>query len=147
MNKILVFCSTLLLCVLFTACPEPGYRSFKYTFENNSQDTVGLSIYVHRKAAKYDEVIYFLKAEDIPPMSSFGGGAQHTGSDHSWYSFFEDERIDTLYFYVVKIMPEAIGIDQKCKLPKKDSNVLKILKYHAGNTDLKNMVSPTITYP
>ena len=35
---------------------------------------------------------------------------------------------------------------QKCKLPDKDSNILKMYKYSEGNFDV-NLVSPTIEYP
>ena len=145
MNKILVFCSTLLLCVLFTACPEPAACVFKFEFINNSQDTVICSIYAHKKHMKSDDVLYINYSSPVDPLHSTTGAIQHSGDDDSWSSFFKEKGIDTLYIYVVK---EAVeGRMQICKLPKKDSNVLKILKYHAGNTALKKMVSPTITYP
>jgi hypothetical protein len=54
------------------------------------------------------------------------------------------EGVDTIYIYIVKEIPNTQG--QKCKLPNKDSNVLKIYKYSAGNFDM-NQTSPTIVYP
>ena len=77
-------------------------------------------------------------------MRSYIGGAQHYGYDDSWSSFFIEENIDTLYIYIAKEVPEAKG--QRCKLPDNDK-VLKVYKYYEGNTDLKQMISPTITYP
>lgn len=145
MKKILVFCSILLLCMVFTACPEPAISSFQFKFVNNSQDTVGFSVYIHKKYTNSDEVLYINSEESIAPGHSSIGFAHHYGLDNSWSTFFKEERIDTLYIYIAKEVQEAKG--QKCKLPVKDTNILKIYKYYEDNTDLKNMVSPTITYP
>lgn len=144
MNKILVLCLSLLLCIVFTACPEPAFCSFRFEFVNNSQDTVGYSVYVHKKHTNKDDVCYIISGNSIAPMHSSIGFVQHDGSDDSWGSFFKEEGIDTLYIYIAREVPEAQG--QKCKLPNKDSNVLKIYKYSAGNFDM-NQTSPTIVYP
>ena len=144
MKKYLVFCSVLLLCIMFDACPEPAYCSLQFVFVNNSQDTVGYSVYTHKKNTNYGDVYYIISGNSIAPMCSSVGFAQHVGFDDSWSSFFKEEGIDTLYIYIAKEVPEAKG--QKCKLPDND-NILKIYKYYEANTDLKHMVSPTITYP
>ena len=145
MNKVLVLFPILLLCIILTECtPEPVVSSFRFEFVNNSLDTVGYSVYAHIRNSNSDDVFYILSGNFIAPMKSVIGGAQHYGDDDSWSSFFNEKRIDTLYIYVAKEVPEAKG--QKCKLPYND-NILKIYKYYEANTDLKHMVSPTITYP
>ena len=145
MNRIKILFPFLLLCIIFTACePEPAVCAFRFELVNNSQDTIGYSVYTHKKHMNSDEVCYFISYNSIPPMSSYIGGAQHYGYDDSWSSFFIEENIDTLYIYIAKDVPEAKG--QRCKLPDNDK-VLKVYKYYEGNTDLKQMISPTITYP
>ena len=145
MNKIIVLCSFLLICIIFIACQEPAVCTFRLEFVNNSQDTVGYSVYAHKKYTNNDDVCYIISGNSIAPMCSSIGFAQHYGSDDSWSSFFKEKGIDTLYIYIAKEVMEAKG--QKCKLPEIDSNILKTYKYYAGNTDLTHMVSPTITYP
>ena len=145
MNKLLCFFSILLLSLIFTSCPEPAVCAFQFEFVNNSQDTVGYSVYIHKKYANTDDVIYIISGNSIAPAHSAIGFAQHYGYDDTWNSFFKEEGIDTLYLYVAKEVQEAKG--QKCKLPDRDSNILKIYKYYEENTDLSHMVSPTITYP
>ena len=114
----------MLLCQMFIACvPEPATCLFRFELVNNSQDTIGYSVYTHKKHMNSDEVCYFISYNSIPPMRSYIGGAQHYGDDDSWSSFFNEKRIDTLYIYVAKEVPEAKG--QKCKLPYND-NILKI---------------------
>lgn len=135
----------MLLCIIFTACePYPAVCVFEFKLVNNSQETVGCSVYAHKKYTNNDEVYYVISGNSIPPMGSYTGFAQHYGYDDSWSSFFIEENIDTLYIYIAKDVPEAKG--QKCKLPDNDK-VLKVYKYYEGNTDLKQMISPTITYP
>ena len=145
MNRIKILFPFLLLCIIFTACePEPAVCVFEFKLVNNSQETVGCSVYAHKKYTNNDEVYYVISYNSIPPMRSYIGGAQHYGYDDSWSSFFIEENIDTLYIYIAKEVPEAKG--QRCKLPDNDK-VLKVYKYYEGNTDLKQMISPTITYP
>ena len=135
----------MLLCQMFIACvPEPAVCLFKFEFVNNSQDTVGYSVYAHKKHTNSDDVDYIICGNSIAPMCSSIGFFRHYGFDDSWSSFFKELRIDTLYIYIAKEVPEAKG--QKCKLPNND-NILKVYKYYEGNTDLKQMISPTITYP
>ena len=135
----------LLLCILYVACiPETAVSVFKFEFINNSQDTIGCSVYAHKKYTNNDDVYYILGGNSIAPMCSSIIFAQHYGDDDSWSSFFKEKGFDTLYIYVAKEVPEAKG--QKCKLPDND-NILKIYKYFEKNTDLTHMVSPTITYP
>ena len=143
MNKIFVLFSFLLLC-MFIACREPAVCAFQFELVNNSQDTIGYSVYTHKKHMNSDEVCYFISYNSIPPMRSYIGGAQHYGYDDSWSSFFIEENIDTLYIYIAKEVPEAKG--QRCKLPNND-NILKVYKYYEGKTDLTQMISPVITYP
>jgi len=144
MNKILVFCSIMLLSIMFTACPESAISVFRFEFVNNSQDTVGYSVYSHKINTNDDSVFYIISCNSIAPMCSSIGFAQHYGLDDSWNSFFKEEDIDTLYIYIAREVPEAKG--QKCKLPDKDK-IFAIHKYFEKNADLKHMVSPTITYP
>lgn len=135
----------MLLCQMFIACvPEPAVCLFRFEFVNNSQETVGCSVYAHKKYTNNDEVYYVLSGNSIAPTCSSVLFAQHYGDDDSWSSFFKEARIDTLYICVAKDVPETKG--QKCKLPDNDK-VLKVYKYYEGNTDLKQMISPTITYP
>lgn len=135
----------LLLCMLIMACiPEPAVSVLKFEFINNSQDTIGCSVYVHKKRTENNDVYYIISGHDIAPMCSSIIFAQHNGYDDSWSSFFKDEGIDTLYIYIAKEVPKANG--QKCKLPD-SNNILKIYKYYEKNTDLAHMVSPSITYP
>ena len=145
MNKILFLLSILLLSMIFIACSEPAVCVFRLEFVNNSQDTVSYSVYAHRQTAECNEVIYIFNGDSIPPMCSSIRFAQHYGDDDSWSSYYKEERIDTLYIYVAKEVPKAKG--QKCKLPDIESKIFKIYKYYEENTDLKHMVSPTITYP
>ena len=117
---------------------------FKFEFVNNSQNTVGYSVYAHKKYTNNDDVCYIISGNSIAPMCSYSGFAHHYRLDDSWSSFFKEERIDTLYIYVAQEVPEAKG--QKCKLPNNE-NILKVYKYYEENTDLTHMISPTITYP
>lgn len=144
MKKIFYLCSVMLFCLIFSACPEPAVCVFSFEFVNNSQDTVGYSVYAHKKYTNNDDVSYIISDNSIAPAHSSIGFAQHYGFDDSWGSFFKEEGIDTLYIYVAKEVSEAKG--QKCKLPDKDSNILKMYKYSEGNFDV-NLVSPTIEYP
>jgi hypothetical protein len=145
MNRIKILFPFLLLCIIFTACePEPAVCVFEFKLVNNSQETVGCSVYAHKKYTNNDEVYYVISGNSIAPTCSSVLFAQHYGDDDSWSSFFKEEGIDTLYICVAKDVPEAKG--QKCKLPDNDK-VLKVYKYYEGNTDLKQMISPTITYP
>ena len=147
MNKILVFCSFLLLSMIFTACNplcEPAVSLLEFEFVNNSQDTVGYSVYGHKINTDGNVVSYIMSCNSIAPAHSRRAFAQHYGYDDSWGSFFKEEKIDTLYICIAKEVPEAKG--QKCKLPDKDS-VLKVYKFYDKNTDLWHTVKPTITYP
>ena len=148
MNKILAFCSFGLLSMIFTACdpicePAPSCR-FQFEFVNNSQDTVGYSVYGHKINMNNDDVIYFFSCNSITPASTRVVKFDHWDYGDSWEGFFKEEKIDTLYIYIAKEVPE--GKYQICKLPDKDS-VLKVYKFYDKNTDLMHTVSPTITYP
>ena len=81
MNKIIVLCSFLLICIIFIACQEPAVCTFRLEFVNNSQDTVGYSVYAHKKYTNNDDVCYIISGNSIAPMCSSIGFAQHYGSD------------------------------------------------------------------
>ena len=151
MNKILAFCSFGLLSMIFAACDPLAMdhwyvEDFEFKFVNNSQDTVGYSVYGHKINTDGDVVSYIMSGNSIAPAQSKIVGTQYRGidDDGSWANFFEEESIDTLYICIAKEVSEAKG--QKCKLPDKDS-VLKVYKFYDKNTDLMHTVSPTITYP
>lgn len=145
MKKLLVFCTFLLICIIFTACSESFTLSFIVKIANHSQDTIGFSVYAHKINTKSDEVWCYISRNSIAPGDTCIANALHDGNDGSWEGFFKEEKIDTLYIYIAKVVSEERG--QKCKLPEQDSNILKIYKYYDKNTDLTQMFQPTIVYP
>ena len=134
------------ILVFFTiACQEPATSIFGFSLVNNSSDTIGYSVYIHYQKDKNGETVYHLiGGYPVCPSATVQGFAQHYGLDDTWGQFCMAEGVDTIYIYIVKEIPNTQG--QKCKLPNKDSNVLKIYKYSAGNFDM-NQTSPTIVYP
>ena len=107
MNKILVFFSFLLLSMIFTACNplcEPAVSLFEFEFVNNSQDTVGYSVYGHKINTDGDVVSYIMSGNSIAPAQSKIVGTQYVSAfdDDSWGSFFKEEKIDTLYICIRK---------------------------------------------
>ena len=131
---------------MISCVPEPEIFHFDYYLVNNSENTIGCAVYVHYANDKNsNDVRYILSDYPIHPSDTAHVFAQDYGPDNSWGSYFEEENIDTLYICVLKTLPEEAN-GKRYKLPT-DSNILKIYKYYDRNTDLRAMVSPTITYP
>ena len=142
--KYKIICLVLCCCSMISCDPETYL--FEFYLVNNSEDTIGCAVYVHYANDKNsNDVRYILSSYPICPSDTVDFYAQHYGFDDSWGSYFEEENIDTLYICVLKNLSEDAN-DKRYKLPT-GSNVLKIYKYYDKNTDMKTMVSPTITYP
>lgn len=127
-------------------CLEPALSSFNIRFVNNSQDTVGYTVYLHHVGYPENVVQLFNGRLYVSPNDTIEGGTAHEGHDDSWKSFYDKFGIDTLYVYVEKGVSVSVEHRETCRLPENDSNVLKIYKFYEDNLDL-SQTNPIIVYP
>jgi len=138
-------------CIFFSSCPESAPCYWKFQFANNSIDTIGIAVFEHKRTSKDNNYICIQKENPIFPYStisswlSYDDGDDTTGFGESWGNYFDKSRIDTLCIIVYK-NPLDYHWGEEYEMHM-DSRILKIYKYYEENTDLKHMVSPTITYP
>lgn len=137
--KKLIICFFLL--GLLSSC-DPIPVLLEFSIVNNSADTIGYTVYSHSiKDRNNDVVSYLRKGELFCPLDTIESFIQHYGFDDTWGSFFQYEKIDTLYICISRKLYERDGN----KLPN-DSNVLKIYKISDDNFDM-NQKKPIFVYP
>lgn len=142
--------SLLLPSILFYSCQEPFPDYWSFRIVNNSVDTIGITVLEHKLISQDNSYICIQNEYPILPSNTITSCISHDGGNNSeigtsWSDYFNVSKIDTLCIIIYKKSMDYHYGDTY-ELPQ-GPNILKIYKYYDKNTDLKAMVSPTITYP